>query len=146
MFDVIGDAFGLVGEIGKFAARKSIGYGRESSSWGEAYKVALFAFQKYGKDRKNATRLMNDYEIKEYDELLKKYPGGYAEYVVERDKAAEESRLREEERWKKDPIGAYNAWIRNSHSNMKSDKADAEWNMAVDRDHGIYRPRSSYGL
>ena len=143
MFGIIGDVFGLVGDIGKCVARRSIGYRAGSSCSAEALEVALFAFQKYDKNRKKATRLMNEGEIKEYDRLLKEYPGGYAEYRAAMDKSAEESRLRYEARCAEDPLGA---WVEDLANEENVMKAEAEWDMAVDREHGIYRPRSSYGL
>ena len=140
---LLGDVFGLIGDLGKYAARRNIGWPRESCDSCEAFHVAIMAFERYDRNRTEAIRLMNECEIRTYDELLRKYPGGYAEYRKKMDEMREQEKARKEARYKADPVGA---WCEDVRNEMETRRSEAEWDMAVDSQRGIYRPKSDYGL
>ena len=135
--------FELAVDVGAGCARMNRGWKGVGSVDYSASEVAESALRQFDRDRKVAIRYMTDREREEYDSLLKRFPGGYKEYKVWLDELLEKDRLRQEKQLEEDPFGAFIESVRSDEDRIRT---DAEWDMSVDRQQGIYRPKSSYGL
>ena len=134
---------GLFGELVASVARFNYGWKPVGASGYDAFNIALDAFRMFGTDRQKAIKYLTDGETRHYDYLREKYPSGYDEYKKKMEEMRERERLLAKARYEADPFGA---WAKDLKSEEDSRMFMAEWDRMVDRDRGIYRPDSYYGL